>query len=364
MGRPSWRWGAWLVLVALLCSLPSLAGALPTTSSDVSAATLLQRVRASAPVAFSGYGESTAALPLPDVRQLGDLPALLGGTTRTRVWWRGEQAWRVDALSLVGEVDTIRDDSGTWTWLSADRLAGRVDGDDEVRLPRPSDLLAPVLGRRLAAAPDLRPSRLPSKRVAGRSAAGLRLSPADGRSTTVRHVDLWADPDTGLVLRVDVVAQTRRTPSLSSVLLDVDLRSPAPERVRFVPPDDAAVVSAAELDIARAADRFAPFQLPARLAGLARSDDVTALRGIGGVATYGRGVSAFAVLPVPGRGGRLLRATSTTDPDRGTVATPLLNAAIARIDGIVYVASGTVPLPLLERALTELAGVPLTPGPP
>lgn len=362
MGRPSWRWGAWLALVGLLCALPALAGSRPAGSSDVSASVLLDRVRASGSVGFSAYAESTSSLPLPDVDQLGDLPALLGGTTRTRAWWRGPDAFRVDALSLVGEVDTVRDAQGTWTWISADRLAGRLEGDDAVRLPRPSDLLAPVLGRQLAAAPGLEPSRLPVRRVAGRSAAGLRLTPSVPTATTVRHVDLWVEERTGLALRVEVVAAGRAVASLSAEVLDLSLGVPDAERVRFVPPDDATVVAAEELDLAREADRFAPFALPARLAGLARSDDVTALRGVGGVATYGEGVGAFAVLPVLGRSRRLMRATATTDPDRGTVVTPLVNVALRRIDGVVFVASGTVPLSLLERALDELARTPLVPG--
>ncbi|MDP3712085.1 MAG: hypothetical protein Q8R60_06325 [Mycobacteriales bacterium] len=355
MGRPSWRWGAWLALVGLLCALPALAGSRPAGSSDVTAPVLLDRVRASAVVGFTAYAESTSSLPLPDVDQLGDLPALLGGTTRTRAWWRGPDAFRVDALTLVGEVGTIREATGTWTWISADRLAGRVEGDDDVRLPRPSDLFAPVLGRQLAGAPGLVPSRLPVRRVAGRAAPGLRLTPALPAATTVRHIDLWVEEQTGLPLRVEVVAAGREAPSLSAEVLDLTLGAPAEERVRFVPPDDATVVAAAELDLAREADRFAPYQLPARLAGLARSDDVTALRGVGGVTTYGEGLGAFAVLPVVGRSRRLMRATSTTDPDRGTVVTPLVNVALARIDGQVFVASGTVPLPLLERALDDLA---------
>jgi hypothetical protein len=358
VGRPSWRWVAWLAVVGLLCSLPALAGSRPVPSSDVAAGVLLDRVRASAAVGFSGYGESTSSLPLPDVDQLGDVPALLGGTTRTRVWWRSAEAWRVDALTLVGERDTARDRDGTWTWLSADRLAARVDGDDDVRLPRASDLLAPVLGRRLAGAPDLVASRLPSRRVAGQDAPGLRLRPRVPGGTTVERVDLWVEERTGLVLRAEVVAQGAAGPSLSAQLLDLSLTPPSAERVRFVPPDDAAIVSTAELDVAREADRFAQVQLPARLAGVARSDEVSALRGVGGVATYGKGLSAFVVLPLPGRGGRFLRATRTDEPDRGAVSTPLLNVALARIEGRVYVASGTVPAALLDRALDELAARP------
>ncbi len=49
-------------------------------------------------------------------------------------------------------------------------------------------------------------SRLPARRVAGRSAAGLRLVPADPASTIAR-VDVWADEASGLPLRVEVYGE-------------------------------------------------------------------------------------------------------------------------------------------------------------
>ncbi|MCW2679842.1 MAG: hypothetical protein JWM62_1243 [Frankiales bacterium] len=84
-----WRWGVVAALVGGLLSLPSLAGALPADGSTLSPAGLLERIRASDGVGWSGYGESRGTLVLPDVRELGDLPGLFAGTTRARAWWRG-----------------------------------------------------------------------------------------------------------------------------------------------------------------------------------------------------------------------------------------------------------------------------------
>jgi hypothetical protein len=178
-------------LVAGLCGLPALAGARPAGSSDLDADQLRALILRSADVGWSGYAESRATLALPDVRELGDVAGLLGGTTRTRVWWRDRDDWRVDRLTLVGEIDQVQAGSLSITWDSADRRADLLLGTLPLRLPRPVDLVAPVLGRRLAATADVDLQRLPARRVAGRTAAGLRLAPRDPGATTVQAIDLW-----------------------------------------------------------------------------------------------------------------------------------------------------------------------------
>ena len=82
-----------------------------------------------------------------------------------------------------------------------------------VRLPDDADLAPPALARRLLA--GARPAelrRLPSRRVAGRSAGA---APAPGEpTTTIERVDVWADTATGLPLRVEAYgAGARPAPS-------------------------------------------------------------------------------------------------------------------------------------------------------
>lgn len=132
-------------LLALLVALPALAGGLPADAGPSSG--LLGRVQASEGVAWSGLGESTGLLAVPDVRELTDLPELLGGTTRARGWWRGPTAYRVDVVTPLGETDVVVDPAGSWTWESTERRATRLQGEPPVRLPRGADLLAPLLGR-------------------------------------------------------------------------------------------------------------------------------------------------------------------------------------------------------------------------
>ncbi len=346
--------------VAALMSVPSLAGALPADPQTPGPAELLKRIRGSHDVAWSGYGESRGSLQLPDVRELDELPGLVGGTTRTRAWWRGPDDWRVDALTLVGEVDTTRDVDGGWTWDSADRRALRIVGELDVRLPAASDLLAPALGHRLAGTADVVVSELPARRVAGRAAAGVRLVPRDAAATTVRAVDLWADPGTGLPLRVEVQAVGEDQPVLTAVLLDLDMSRPPAERTDFEPPRQSTVTVGDAPDIAALADRFAPYALPDELAGLPRRAR-SALSTGGGVATYGDGFTALAVVPLPPDLGR--RLVDRIDPDGdGTtarVSTPLVSGlvAVARRDR-AYLLVGTVPDPLLTRALVQLRADP------
>ncbi|MCU1691593.1 MAG: Sigma regulatory protein MucB/RseB, partial [Frankiales bacterium] len=130
-------------VVAVLAALPSLAGLLPASAS--APPDLLRRVQQSQTTGWSGLGESTGALALPDVRELSGLPELLGATTRTRVWWRGPTAYRVDVVRPTGETDVVVDPAGSWTWDSADARAVRLQGQPPVRLPQAPDLVAPVL---------------------------------------------------------------------------------------------------------------------------------------------------------------------------------------------------------------------------
>lgn len=361
--RVTWRWGVVAVLAAALAALPPLAGARSVADSDVSPDRLRALVRASAAVAWSGYGESTGSLLLPDVDELEELPALVGGTTRSRAWWAGPDAWRVDALSLVGETDVIRDVAGTTTWVSADRRAVRVDGRLDVRLPQPADLVAPVLGRRLAGAPDVVAERLPARRVAGVRTPGLRLVPRDPAGTTVARVDMWVDERTGLALRVDVLARGSTRPALSALLLDLDLGTPDPARTRFNVPADADYQGVDALDLAAQVDRFAPFVLPDALAGSPRSDVVDAFRDVAGVASYGTGLTAFAAVPLPrGLGQKVIDAVAEPGDEVAVIETPLVNVVVSRGQGRGrpgFLLAGTVPVAQLRIGLATLAAAPL-----
>jgi hypothetical protein len=203
-------------------------------------------------------------------------------------------------------------------------------------------------------------SPLPDRRVAGRAASGVRLEPREPASTTVRSVDVWAEPRTGLPLRVEVRAADAPAPVLTAVLLDLDLQTPPASRTAFAPPPGSSVVVGQAPDLAAVADRFAPYELPGRLAGLPRRSR-SALSTGGGVGTYGDGFSALAVVPLPPAAGRRLieRIDPARDGRTAELSTPLVNGLVALArDERAYLLVGTVPQDLLLRALVQLRAEP------
>jgi hypothetical protein len=357
MGRAV-RFAAVVAATAVLCAVPALVGRLPATAGQVPLATLLDRARASTSLAYSGLAESRGSLGLPNLPRFGDVAALLSGTTRMRVWYADPQRWRVDRLTVIGEEGTYQDRGGNWRWSSEDRQALRYDGTSTLRLPQPVDLLPPELARRLlapATTQELR--RLPDRRVAGRSAAGLRVVPQG--VTTIGRIDAWVDPRSGLPLRIDVAARGGSTPVVTSRFLDVRLARPGGGATRFAPPPDASVNGRDVPDLVAAIDRYGGFGLPDSVAGLPRRVRVQGLGG--GAGTYGDGYTVLVVVPVH-EGfaydvvARLVGAGKPLDvagaPAAG-VPSPAVNTfVVAGSPG--YVLSGTVPLDLLKRAAAEL----------
>ena len=192
------------------------------------------RIRATVPP-YVGYAESTGQLGLPQIPQLESTVALLTGTTRIRAFVASGDAWRADELTPTGEHGVYRAGPSEFLWdFEANQLT-RVLGIAAARLPRASDLLPPDLARRLLALAGTDPvTALPSRRVAGRDAAGLRVTPTDPQ-TTVGSVDIWADPTTALPLRVEVAGRTGPA-LLTTELLEVTDGPPDPALLRPSPP--------------------------------------------------------------------------------------------------------------------------------
>src|SRR5204863_2799153 len=124
-------------------------------------------------------------------------------------------------LTPIGERDLYAGDGGTLLWDSGERRAVVTDGEPPVRFARPSDLLPPELGRRVAAAAATgEVTRLGARRVAGVQALGLRVVPRSA-GTTVARVDLWADPASGLPLRVELTTRGGARPIVTTAFLDL-----------------------------------------------------------------------------------------------------------------------------------------------
>jgi hypothetical protein len=354
--RP-WRWLVLLLGVALLASLPALVSALPVRTRALAPADLLARVKASTAVPYQGYVESRASLGVPDLPAVDRLTTLLGGITRMRAWVASPVDWRVDELSSVGERDLYHDASGTLEWDSGSRRAERTLGEPVARFARPADLLPPELGRRLAsAATEDEVRALRPRRVAGVEALGLRISPRSS-GTTVGRVDLWADPSSGLPLRVELTARGATGPIIVTTFLDLRQARPSQLQVRFRPPPDARVDSDEAPDLARAVERFSPFVLPGQLGGEPRRNQVASA-----ASTYGERFDIVAVLAFPARISLRTRAFLESVPSRkgpwgeaSVIATPLLNSMVFERGQVAFALSGTVGVAVLERIATQLA---------
>ena len=314
------RWALVVLGTVVLLGAPIVVRALPAGETDVTAAELLAKVQASDAVAFSGYAESSGRLQLPATDDFSELATLLGERSRLRVWWRDADDWRVDTITTAGETDLFHAGWMTTEWDYESERATSA-GNAGIRLPRSSDMLPPELGRlalRGASADEV--SRIAAARVAGIDAPGLRLVPAAPQST-IDHVDVWAEPRTGLPLRVAVYADGDDSASVTSTFLDVTFASPSAAVTRFVPPPGSTFELDVAIDVAAAAQRFAPVITPLRLAGLASKPNPLSRRGAVGV--YGDGVTTFFTVPL-----------------RDDAADPLRDQ-LARTPGVVVDADGT-----------------------
>jgi hypothetical protein len=355
----------WLVVacgVALLCGLPTIVAAWPVPNSQLSAAALRARILASADVPYQGYVESSVDLDLPSLPDLGDVSSLLDGVTDQDAWYRSPGQWRADVITETGEDDTYQTSQGTFEWSYSANLLTQVIGAQPVRLPRAADLLPPALALRLLgfASSGTHISRLPSQRVAGVDAAGLRLLPDDPDST-VGAVDIWADPRNGLPVEVAVIGRGATQPILVARFLDLTESRPSLAEVTPDPAPDIGTTITALPDVSGIVDRFGP-PLPEQIAGMSR---VPAPSGLPDVAAYGAGFSRFAVLPLPNRVGRsALNAAQTAGAggvslSGGTgalIETPLLTVLLAQsqFGGPVYLLTGAVTPALLVRAGSNL----------
>jgi hypothetical protein len=293
------RWLVVLAGLAVLVALPSVVAALPARSGGFSAAELLRKITSSAGHPYSGYAEATGGLALPVTSQFGSIADLFGGHTQLRVWYRSSLDWRVDAVSFAGETDVHHDESGDWTWNYESNRVERTGSPvaPQIRLPAAADLLPPELGRRLLSQADPgEATRISSARVAGRSAPGLRITPNQAVSS-IADVDVWADPGTGLPLRVEVHGKQSGTPAMSSSFLDFSPTQPSAAVTAFNPPADARITDQPYRDLATSIDQLAPVVPPDRLAGLDHNRQLPAL---GSVGVYGRGVTELIAVPLPG----------------------------------------------------------------
>jgi outer membrane lipoprotein-sorting protein len=287
------RWFVVLLTAAAFIATPVLIGVRPAAPSDMTAGELAAQVQRSADVAWSGFVETAGTLQVPDNDSFATLAQLLGENTDLRVWWRNPGDWRVDRIRSSGETDLFRDRGYTIRWVFESETA-TYSPVSKIRLPDASDLLPPTLARELLqGVRDNELSRLPTRRVAGIDAPGLRLTP-DEKATTVAHVDIWADPGSGLPLQVELYGAADQRPVVTTTIRELQLGEPAAATTDFAPSEGVRVNYEQSVDVAAAANAFAAYDLPASLAGLDSRDG----QDPGAVGIYGRGPTTLIALPL------------------------------------------------------------------
>ena len=353
----------WLLVGAGAAALVGVgavgSGAAAPLSADPVA--LRTRIRTTVPP-YVGYAESNGRLGLPQIPQLESTVGLLTGTTRIRAYVAAADSWRADELTPTGEHGVYRVGSAEFLWdFEANQLT-RVLGIAAARLPRAADLLPPDLARRLLAVAATDPvGPLPSRRVAGRDAVGLRVTPADPQ-TTVGRVDIWADPTTALPLRVEVAGRTGPT-LLSTELLEVTDGPPDPAVLRPLAPPGAGDITAQAVDLAGALKVLNAPPPPPQLAGRRR----VTLPGspLPGVGVYGTGLAAFVLVPTSRDiAERAVESATAAGGVRVTVpsgraarvSTPLLSVAVRTRGRGGSLLLGAVDPPVLDTAVAALPG--------
>jgi hypothetical protein len=354
------RWLVVLVTAALLVVTPLAVSARPVADPSISVTELARRIQASGGVAWSGLVESSGRLQVPDSDSFAGLAQLLGEDNDLRVWWRAADDWRIDRIRGTGETDLFRQGAYLSRWIFESETAVRSPVS-EIRLPDAPDLLPTTLARSMlhGARPEELTS-LPARRVAGVVAAGLRLTPTE-RASTITTVDIWAEPETGLPLQVELSGAGERVPVLRTSTVDFALGVPPAATTRFDPPPSVDVRFEESVDVAAAANAFAPYDLPPSLGGLPTRDGADP----GAVGVYGRGPTTLIALPLRGRVAwplreRLASSAAAEESDAGVLAPvgPVgLLVTPDRDGGGGFLLAGTVTSATLKRAAAELAAI-------
>lgn len=364
--RVAWRWGLVALGAVVAVATPSVLTALPLHVPALSPAAVRQRIVGSANEPYEGFASTQAEFGLPSLPDLGDVTSLLSGTTAVRVWYRSAQLNRVDVIDTVGEHDVYTTPAGQYTWDYTSDLLTEVTGTQSIRLPMAGDLVPPALAQRVLAMDPSDPvTALPPQRVAGIDAVGVRLRPTDP-ATTVGEVDIWADPATGLPLRVTITARGATTPILISQFSSVSYTNPA--QATLTPPVSGAggVSTVAAPNVLSDLNSLGRFPLPATLAGYARQPGIPGLPGVG---RYGSGLATFVVLPLPADIGASAIHTATTagasqlNLTRGRavlIQIPILTVLLEQVGFghrvfLTYLVAGFVSPSVLQQAAVELA---------
>jgi hypothetical protein len=218
------------------------------------------------------------------------------------------------------------------------------------------DLSPTELGRRLLKeSANETVEAIDARRVAGKVGAGIRITPNAGSTSSITSVEMWAEPDTGVVLRVEIFTGSS-LPIFETGYLELAIKTPAPEVLTF-DPDEADDVEYEERDSLDPVEQLvdaAFIPLPDELAGLPLRHAVSPA-----VKSYGSGLTVVSLVAAPrsALGRRLAFLPRSERPWGGSVIlleASLVNAEVIEIGGLSYILIGTVTVAELDRIAAEL----------
>lgn len=273
--RNSLRWLPAVIVPAVVVvgaiAIPLQAGA-AVNLPDKSAAEVLLMVSDSAVTSFSGTVEQTSDLGLPDI-DLGSIgssssdPAgggpsadmlataleFASGSHTSRVFVDGPENIRVQVKDPLAERNAVSNGTDAWFYdsetdvathlaIPADAKASVEEKAAALEARIPADLTPAKVADQLLAnlAPSTTVSVGTDGSVAGRSVYELILTPKTA-DTLVESVSISVDSETGMPLRVTVLAVGQEAPAAQVGFSLVDFSAPAAELFDFVPPAGATV---------------------------------------------------------------------------------------------------------------------------
>ncbi|HEX4812988.1 MAG TPA: DUF2092 domain-containing protein [Nonomuraea sp.] len=203
---------------------------------------------------MSGTVQQTASLGLPALPQAGgggtSPLSLLSGSHEVKVWYGGEQRFRIAMPTQLNETNLIVNGDQAWYWDSATNTATRLtikaeDRQPATPVPQPSDVTPQqVAARVLAEAGEHTTVRvINTAEVAGRPVYQLVLAPKDAGSL-VQEVRVALDGETYVPLQVQLFAKGSAEPAYQVGFTQVTFTPPAAENFAFTPPAGAKVEEA------------------------------------------------------------------------------------------------------------------------
>lgn len=351
------------VVVVGAVAIPLQAGA-AVNLPDKTAAEVLLMVSDSTVTSFSGTVEQTSNLGLPDI-DLGSVGSssdsaaggpsadmlqtaleFASGSHTARIFVDGPENIRVQVKDPLAERNAVSNGTDAWFYdsetdvathlaIPADAKAGAEEKMAAVEARIPAGLTPARATEQLLSGLDSSTTVSVGSdgAVAGRSVYELVLTPKTA-DTLVESVSISVDSETGMPLRVTVLAAGQEAPAAQVGFSSIDFQAPSADLFDFVPPAGATVE---EQELPAMGDtRAEPSEKPAT------TDPIITGTGWSTIVEVPAGVVPAELVGNP------LLAQLATDVDGGKLLSTSLVNVLLTTDGRAF--AGSVPVALLQAA--------------